>query len=73
MKIQCAGRFSGDDRMEIVEGTPEEGRFVALFERAGRLSGVLAFSNPRRVMQYRRMIADRVTFADALEHAAASS
>lgn len=72
VKIQSAGRFSGDDRMEIVHGTTAERRFVALFERAGRLSGVLAFSQPRRLMQYRRMIAERAPFADALAFAAES-
>jgi NADPH-dependent 2,4-dienoyl-CoA reductase/sulfur reductase-like enzyme len=72
VKIQSAGRFSGDDRMEIVHGTPESGRFVAVFERSGRLSGVLGFAEPRRVMQYRRMIAERAPFSAALEFAAAA-
>ncbi len=70
VKIQSAGRFGGDDVMEIVHGTTEEDRFVAIFERAGRLSGVLGFSQPRRVIQYRRMIAERASFADALAFAA---
>jgi len=70
VKIQSAGRFSGDGHMEVVHGTLGERRFVALFERTGRLSGVLAFSQPRRLMQYRRMIAERATFADALAFAA---
>ncbi len=70
VKIQSAGRFAGDDRMEIVHGDTGEDRFVAVFERAGRISGVLAFSQPRRVVQYRRMIADRASFADALRFAA---
>ncbi len=62
VKIQCAGRFGGDDRMEVVHGTLESRRFVAIFERAGRISGVLGFSEPRRVMQYRRMVAERQSF-----------
>jgi 3-phenylpropionate/trans-cinnamate dioxygenase ferredoxin reductase subunit len=72
IKIQTAGRFSGDDRMEIVHGDPSAGRFVALFERAHRLAGVLGFAEPRRVMQYRRLIAERASFADALQFAADS-
>lgn len=71
VKIQSAGRFSGDDRMEVVHGTLDDDRFVALFERGDRLSGVLAFSHPRRLMQYRRMIAERASFDSALEFAAA--
>ena len=72
IKIQTAGRFSGTDRMEIVHGRPEDERFVAVFERDGRIAGVLGFSEPRRVMQYRRLIAERAPFADALQFAAAS-
>lgn len=70
VKIQSAGRFSGDDRMEIVSGSVDEDRFVAIFERNGRISGVLGFSQPRRVIQYRRMIAARDSFDAALAFAA---
>ena len=70
VKIQSAGRFGGDDRMEVVHGDLTEDRFVAVFERHGRISGVLGFSQPRRVIQYRRMIAERAGFADALAFAA---
>ena len=70
VKIQSAGRFGGDDRMEILHGSTDEARFVAIFERAGRISGVLGFSAPRRVMQYRRLIAERASFAAALAFAA---
>jgi NADPH-dependent 2,4-dienoyl-CoA reductase/sulfur reductase-like enzyme len=73
VKIQIAGRFSGQDRMEVVHGTLEDDRFVAIFERGGHISGVLGFSSARRVMQYRRMIAERGSFAAALEFAAANA
>jgi NADPH-dependent 2,4-dienoyl-CoA reductase/sulfur reductase-like enzyme len=73
VKIQIAGRFSGQDRMEVVHGSLDDQRFVAIFERGGRVSGVLGFSEPRRVMQYRRMVAERATFDAALEFAAAAS
>jgi NADPH-dependent 2,4-dienoyl-CoA reductase/sulfur reductase-like enzyme len=66
VKIQSAGRFSGADRMEVVHGSIDEHRFVAIFERAGRVSGVLGCSEPRRVMQYRRLIGARTPFAEAL-------
>ncbi len=72
VKIQSAGRFSGEDEVAIVHGTTEEYRFVALFGRAGRLIGALAFSRPRNLMQYRRMIFERVSFSAALEHARAA-
>jgi NADPH-dependent 2,4-dienoyl-CoA reductase/sulfur reductase-like enzyme len=73
VKIQCAGRFDGRDPMEVVSGSFAERRFVTIFERAGRLTGVLGFSQARLVMQYRRMIAERASFAAALEFAATAA
>src|SRR5262249_52771754 len=72
-KIQSAGAFRGDDEMVVVHGSLEERRFVAVFGRGDRLVGVLGFSMPAKVMQYRRMIAERATFAAALEHARAAA
>ena len=66
MKIQAAGRFSGEDRMEVVHGGTDDSRFVAIFERRGRISGVIGFSEPRRVMQYRRLIGAGAPFDEAL-------
>jgi len=70
-KIQSAGAFRGDDDMTILHGSLEERRFCAVFGRAGRLVGVLGFSMPAKVMQYRRLIAQGATFDAALAHAAA--
>ena len=70
VKIQCVGRFNADDELHVAHGTLAERRFVALFGRAGRLVGALGFGRPRQVMQYRRMISERRTFAEAVEHAA---
>jgi 3-phenylpropionate/trans-cinnamate dioxygenase ferredoxin reductase subunit len=71
VKIQSVGRFNADDELHVAHGTLAERRFVALFGRAGRLVGALGFGRPRQVMQYRRMISERGSFAAALEHAAA--
>jgi NADPH-dependent 2,4-dienoyl-CoA reductase/sulfur reductase-like enzyme len=71
-KIQTVGHFRGDDEMEVVHGTLEERRFVAVFGRNGRLVGALGFSMPAKVMQYRKMIEERASFEDALERARAS-
>ena len=43
-----SGTSAGDDEMEVVHGTLEERRFVAVFGRAGRLVGALGFSMPAR-------------------------
>jgi NADPH-dependent 2,4-dienoyl-CoA reductase/sulfur reductase-like enzyme len=71
-KIQTVGHFRGDDEMEVVHGSLDERRFVSVFGRDGRLVGALGFSMPAKVMQYRRMIEERASFADALERARAS-
>ena len=57
-KLQLAGRPSGSDDIEIVEGTVEERRFVALFRRGDRCTGVLGVNRPRHVMQARMKMAE---------------
>jgi 3-phenylpropionate/trans-cinnamate dioxygenase ferredoxin reductase subunit len=73
VKIQCAGHVSGDDVVEVVDGSFAERRFVAIFGRDGRLTGAVAFSRPRQLMQYRRLIADGATFEDALAFSRANA
>ena len=70
VKIQIVGSIHGDDEVVVADGSLDERRFVALFGRGGRLVGALGFSRPRLVMQYRRMIAERASWDDALAHAA---
>ena len=47
-------------------GSLEERRFAALYGREGRLVGVLGFNRPRHVMQYKTMIENGTSFADAV-------
>ncbi len=65
-KIQLAGRSSADDVVQVVDGSIEERRFVALYGRAGRLVGVLGMNRPRPVMEYRQLIADGTSWDAAL-------
>lgn len=71
-KIQTVGVVSAeaDVDVHVAHGSLEERQFVALFGRGGRLLGALGFNRPRLVMQYRRMIAERGSWDDALAHAA---
>ena len=41
-KIQLAGGSRADDEVEVVDGSVDERRFVALYGRAGRWSGCSA-------------------------------
>ena len=65
-KIQLAGRSSPDGRVEIVTGSLEERRFAAIYEREGKLVGVLGMNRPRHVMQYRHLIVDGASWQEAL-------
>ncbi len=69
-KIQFLGRAAPDDSVAVVDGSLDDGRFVALFGRSGRLVGALAFSRPRQLMGYRRLIANATSWDDALAKAA---
>jgi 3-phenylpropionate/trans-cinnamate dioxygenase ferredoxin reductase subunit len=69
VKIQVVGCIHPDDEVVVADGSFAERRFVALYGRDDRLVGALGFSRPRVVMQYRRMIADRASWKDALAHA----
>jgi 3-phenylpropionate/trans-cinnamate dioxygenase ferredoxin reductase subunit len=64
-KVQVAGRLEGADETRIVDGSLEERRFVMLFGKRGRLTGVLGVNRPRLVMKYRAQIRERSPFAAA--------
>jgi 3-phenylpropionate/trans-cinnamate dioxygenase ferredoxin reductase component len=66
-KIQTVGVVSADADMHIAHGTIDERQFVALFGKDGRINGALGFNRPRNVMQYRRLIAERASWDDALK------
>lgn len=66
-KIQTVGVVSAAADVHVAHGTLDERQFVALFGRGGRLLGALGFNRPRFVMQYRRMIAERGSWDDALK------
>jgi NADPH-dependent 2,4-dienoyl-CoA reductase/sulfur reductase-like enzyme len=60
-KIQMVG-IPGEE-VVIAEGSVEEHKFVAAYGREGRIVGALGFSLPRKLMQYRQLIADRAPFS----------
>jgi NADPH-dependent 2,4-dienoyl-CoA reductase/sulfur reductase-like enzyme len=73
LKLQFLGRASPGDDVRIVHGSKEEHGFVALYGRAGRVRGVFGMARPKLVMGYQRLLAQRVSWDDALAHAAAVS
>ncbi len=67
VKIQYVGHSRPDDQVAVVHGSVEERRFVAIYGREGRLTGALAFSRPRQLMTYRRLLARQASWEQALE------
>lgn len=64
VKIQFCGRTRAGDEIRVVHGSVEERDFVALFTRADRLVGALAFNCGREFAPYGRLIAQRSTLSD---------
>ncbi|NEB75258.1 FAD-dependent oxidoreductase, partial [Streptomyces sp. SID14478] len=56
-RIQFAGRRREGDLVRFVEGTPDEGRFLAQYERDGVATAVLAVDMPRPFTKVRRELA----------------
>jgi NADPH-dependent 2,4-dienoyl-CoA reductase/sulfur reductase-like enzyme len=67
-KIQTVGVVTGD--YTVAHGSLEERQFVALFHKNGRIVGALGFNRARFVMQYRKLIAERASWDEALQIAA---
>ena len=68
IRFQVLGNPGGEDQVEIVSGSFEEGKFVALFERAGRLRAVMAIGRPRQLMGYRPLLEGGSSWEAALAH-----
>jgi 3-phenylpropionate/trans-cinnamate dioxygenase ferredoxin reductase component len=69
IRFQVLGNPSGEDDVVITEGTLEEGKFVAVFGRAGRLRAVMAIGKPRQLMGFRPLLQSGCSFEEALAHA----
>jgi 3-phenylpropionate/trans-cinnamate dioxygenase ferredoxin reductase subunit len=71
VRFQVLGSPRGDDEVEVVDGSFEEGKFVALYGRNGRLRAVMAIGRPRLLMGYRPLLQSGCSWDDALAHARA--
>ncbi len=65
-KLQVMGSPQTTDETVVVDGSLEELRFVALFGREGRLTGVVGCSRPRVLMAYRPLLERGANFKEAL-------
>ncbi len=55
-QLQFAGYRTDDDTVQIVDGDPAAGPFVATYERGGRVVAVFARDNARLFTRYRKQI-----------------
>jgi 3-phenylpropionate/trans-cinnamate dioxygenase ferredoxin reductase subunit len=69
-KIQMIGLPDADDEVVVVSGSGAEGKMIALYRSGDGLSGVLAISQPAKLMGYRPLLAAGASFDEALAHAA---
>ncbi|GAB2835289.1 FAD-dependent oxidoreductase [Lentzea nigeriaca] len=56
VRLQLAGETAGADEITVVDGSPDDRRFVAEFRRAGLLVGVLAMNNAKLFGRMRRQL-----------------
>jgi len=69
-RIQFLGRAHGGDDVQVIAGNAG-GPFAAMYGWEGRLRGVLGVSMPKIVMPFRRLLAARASWDEALAHVAA--
>jgi NADPH-dependent 2,4-dienoyl-CoA reductase/sulfur reductase-like enzyme len=71
VRFQVLGSPGGNDEVTIVDGSLQEGKFVALFGRAGRLRAVMAVGRPRQLMGFRPLLEFGSSWDEALAHLSA--
>lgn len=65
--IQAAGYPAPEDEVRVVMGELKAREFVALYGRAGRLTGVLSFNMAREMPRFRRGLAEGSSWDEALK------
>jgi NADPH-dependent 2,4-dienoyl-CoA reductase/sulfur reductase-like enzyme len=69
IRFQVLGSPGGEDEVEIVDGSLHEGKFVAAFNRGGRLRAVMGIGRPRQLMAYRALLERGCAWDEAMAHA----
>ncbi|PWI10401.1 FAD-dependent oxidoreductase [Streptomyces sp. NWU339] len=65
IKVQLVGRTDGDEALVI--GTPEDGRFIALYRNGDELWGALTVGRPGDTNKLRRLLNARASWREAVE------
>jgi 3-phenylpropionate/trans-cinnamate dioxygenase ferredoxin reductase component len=56
VKIQVHGHVSDGAEAAIAEGSPADGKFVALYRKDGAPTAVLGWNSPARLIRYRKLL-----------------
>lgn len=65
-KIQVAGRTGSEHQVEVILGSVEEKKFVALYGKDGHLTAVLGMNMPAKVMRWRAAVQAQQPWDEAL-------
>ena len=68
-KIQMLGHARPDDDVLLVSGSPDEGKWLALYSRGGIVTGIVALSQPRALMLSKHLLESPSTLDAALDAA----
>jgi 3-phenylpropionate/trans-cinnamate dioxygenase ferredoxin reductase component len=66
-KIQMLGHPHPDDDIVKVAGSDEEGKWLALYSRAGVVTGILSLSQPRWLMVSKVLLDEETTLSQAMQ------
>ncbi|WP_152365923.1 NAD(P)/FAD-dependent oxidoreductase [Microlunatus speluncae] len=66
LKLQSYGTFRPEDPRQLVQGSLADRRFVALVRRGDRVAGAIGCGLPRDLLRYRRLVAARAPWAEAV-------
>lgn len=61
VRLQIAGNTEGADEVEVIDGSPDDRKFLAAYRRSGSTVGVLAMNNAKLFTRMRRQLASPVT------------
>ncbi len=68
-KIQMLGHPRPDDDVVCVSGSPDEGKWLALYSRGGVVTGIVTLSQPRALMLSKHLLESPTTLDRALDDA----
>ena len=66
-KIQMLGHPSPSDEITRVTGSPEEGKWLALYHRSGVITGAVSLNQPRGLILARPLVSEHASISEALE------